>query len=249
MKRLGAGGYLGPVFLMLAVALPFLRGLPRAVTPVATMAGVGFVLWAMTSQVTRYLFPVLPLIALLAAVAATRLPKSLSIPTVGWCILYNLFLFVFLIETIGSYRVVSGAESREDYLTRRVSYYPAMTYLAASPPGTRVLFVGEGRTFYCPRDCVASTPLDAPMLDRFAAGTNGEQALVEKLRANGFTHLLVSGPELRRTHGVGADEVMRAHFPSGSPRLLFERQDVRVYGLPEGEDARSIQRQGVSRAN
>src|SRR5262245_55462372 len=206
------------------------------------MAGVGFLLWAMTSQVTRYLFPVLPLIALLAAIAAMRLPRSLSIPAVGWCLLYNLFLFFFLIETIGSYRVVSGAESREDYLARRVTYYPAMTYLAGAPPEAKVLFVGEGRTVDCPRDCVASTPLDAPMLDRFAEGTKGEQGLVEALRAKGFTHLLVSGPELRRTQGVSADEVMRAHFPSGSPRLLFERQDVRVYGLPNHDEARSIGR-------
>jgi len=233
LRRLGAAGYLGPVLLMLVPLLLLMRGLPAVVFPLALMAGIGFGGWAVTSQVTRYLFPALPLIALLAACSARRLPKWLSVPALSWCLLYGLFLFGFLIETIGSLRVAVGAEGREEYLTRRVSYYAAATYLDTLPDTAKVLFIGEGRGFYCPREYVASTPFDIPAHERLARG-GGEEQLLEALRAERITHLLVSGPELRRTQGTDADEMMRRLFPSGSPRLLFEQSGVRVYELPGG---------------
>ncbi len=232
MDRLGAGGYLGPLFLMLLPALPFLRGLPRVVPPAALLAGAGFTMWALSSQVTRYLFPVVPLLALLAAVASRRMPRAVAAAGISWALLHNLSLFFLLVETIGSYRVLTGAEPREAYLARRVSYYPAAEYLAEAPAGARLLLVGEGRGFYCPRDYVASTPFDAPALERYASRAAGERELLDVLRRDGITHLLVSDPELRRTRGLTADEIMRRHFPSGAPRLLFERNGVRVYGLP-----------------
>ncbi|HET6372859.1 MAG TPA: hypothetical protein VFG76_06105, partial [Candidatus Polarisedimenticolia bacterium] len=144
----------------------------------------------------------------------------------------NCYLFLFLVETTGGYRVVTGAETRESYLTRRVSYYPAVEYLENTPPRSRVLFVGEGRAFYCPRDYVASTPFDKSILETYPEKTTGEGELVAALAADGFTHLLVSDPELRRTRDTTAAAVMERFFPSGSPRLLFEKNGVRVYELP-----------------
>lgn len=233
MGRLGAGGYLGPGLLMLVPLLLFMRGLPGITRPLAIIAGAGFLGWAVSSQVTRYLFPVLPPIALLAAVAARRLPRSLTMAGIGWALAYNVFLFLFLVETIGTYRVVTGAETRDEYLTRRVSYFAAASFLAEkATPADRVLFVGEGRGFYCPIPYAAATPFDPPILDRYVRSATDETDLIRRLKADGFTRLLVSGPELERTRGVKADDLMKSSFPSGSPRLLFEKHDVRVYALP-----------------
>ena len=164
---------------------------------------------------------------------ARRLPKLASVPALAWSLAYNLLLFLLLIETIGPLRAVTGAEPAGAYLGRRVSYYPAMEWLEINtPPEARILFVGEGRTFYCPRECVASSPFDSPLLERYAAESGSERALVARLRAEGFTHLLVSDPELRRTRRMTADEVMRRFFPSGAPHLEFESTGVRLYYLP-----------------
>ena len=127
--------------------------------------------------------------------------------------------------------MVTGAETRGDYLARRVNYYPAAVFLDSLPPDARVLFIGEGRRFYVPRDAVAGTPFDRPAIESYSTAV-GEQALLESLRADGVTHILVSGPELRRTQNVSADDTLRRYFPSGSLRLLFEAHDVRVYELP-----------------
>ncbi|MGH9868783.1 MAG: ArnT family glycosyltransferase [Candidatus Polarisedimenticolia bacterium] len=233
MRSLGYAGQLGPVFLILLPALPFLGRLPRVAAPAALMAGIGFVAWAAVMPVTRYVMPVLPLVALLAALAARRVPRPLAAVAVGWPVLYGLYLYCFLILTIGAWRPVTGAETAQDYLSRRVTYYPAAAFMDTLPSDVRVLFVGEGCGFYVPRPFRASTPLDPPLLDGYAArAPQGEAALLSLLRHEGFTHLLVSGPELRRNRRVSADDVMRRFFPSGSPRLVFERNDVRLYALP-----------------
>jgi hypothetical protein len=203
------------------------------VLPAAILSGAGLASWAATTQVTRYLMPVLPMGALLAAVAARRLPRWLAWPAVGWPLVYGIWLYLFLVLTIGAWRPVAGAETPDVYLTRRVSYYAAARFIDTLPPDARILMVGEGRGFYMPRPYVASTPFDPPALDRLAdRAPGGEPDLVALLRREGFTHLLVSGPELRRTRDLTADGLMQRYFPSGSPRLLFERQDVRVYALP-----------------
>lgn len=232
MERLGQGGYLTPVFLILVPLLAFAwRDLPRAALPVALLAGAGLVAWAVTTQVTRYLMPVLPLLAILGALAAARIPRWIAAPAVLWCLLYGLFLFGALQETVGVYRAVTGVESRHEYLSRRISYYPAARFLGTLPRDARVLFAGEGRTFYAPREPVAATPFDRPAIDRYDTGA-GEDALRGALRKDGITHLLVSDPELRRTRGDTAAGFMRRHFPSGAPQKLFAQQGVEVYALP-----------------
>jgi hypothetical protein len=234
-RRMGAGGYLGSAFLGLIPLLLLVRARPAVVRPAAILAGSATVLWAFSSQVARYLMPVLPLCALLAAVAARRIARWLAIVAIIWTVLYNIFLFVFLIETIGAWRAVSGALDRDDYLARRVSYYPAVEFLNRIPEPVKVLFVGEGRGFYCTRPYEASTPFDRPALESYGARAPGEPALRALLRQEGFTHLLVSGPELRRTRESSADQVMQTWFPSGSLTLSFEQGDVRVYALPAGD--------------
>jgi hypothetical protein len=231
MERLGQGGYLTPIFLMFVPLVAFARNLPRAALPMALLAGGGLLAWALTTQVTRYLMPVLPLFAILAALAAARLPRWLSVPAVLWCLLYGLFLFAALQETVGVYRVVTGVESRDAYLSRRVTYYPAARFLDTLPRDARVLFAGEGRTYYAAREAVAATPFDRPAIERYDRGA-GEGALTAALRKDGITHLLVSDPELRRTRKESAAQFMRRHFPSGAPRMLFAHQGVEVYALP-----------------
>jgi len=231
MERLGQGGYLTPVFLMLVPLIAFSRNLPRAALPVALLAGGGLIAWALTTQVTRYLMPVLPLFAILAALAAARIPRWLSVPAVLWCLLYGLFLFGALQATVGVYRAVTGVESRDAYLARRVVYYPAAGFLATLPKEARVLFAGEGRTYYSAREAVAATPFDKPAIERYGTA-GGEGALIMSLRRDGITHLLVSDPELRRTRGDSAADFMQRHFPSGAPRRLFAQNGVEVYQLP-----------------
>lgn len=255
MEPLGAGGYLGVGFLLL---LPFVflvpRPRPAALAPIAVMGLSAVLCWAATVQVTRYLFPALPALCLLAACGGAALVRSASAVRaplavcLGWLLLHNVYLFGVLAVTINPYAVSFGVETPESYLSRRVSYYPAAAWINVQLPETaRILMIGEGRTYYLDRPVAAATPYDAPPIDRYAERAAAEgRDLAGLLREAGFTHLLVSGPEMARiTRMFGR----RAYFDDLSPaargavadllrrsagRTLFERNGVSVMEVPGG---------------
>jgi hypothetical protein len=206
LERMGAGGYLGVALVLLIPFIFLKRGHPPAVTLLAVTGITAVVAWATTVQVTRYLFPALPALALLAAQGAATLMRKaplLRAPLaagLGWLLLHNIYLFGVLAVTMNPYGVAFGVEMPEDYLARRVSYYPAAAFINSQVPwGAKILLIGEGRGYYLERTYDANTPFDRilvqPMAER-AAREN--RSLAGVLREAGYTHLLVSAPEMER---------------------------------------------------
>lgn len=254
MERMGAGGYLGIAMVFL---IPFVflarRGAP-ALAPLAVVSIVAILAWSATVQVTRYLFPALPALVLLAALGASSLTRAAPMirsplaVCLGWLIAHNLYLFGVLAITINPYGVVAGVEMPGEYLARRVSYYPAASFINTQLPETsRIMMVGEGRGYYLERDYAAGSPYDRIPLARLAERAVEEgMSLAGVLRSRGFTHLLVSQPEMARIarmHGRRGyfdhlaeepREAARALLNEASRRTLFQSNGVRVMEVPEG---------------
>lgn len=239
-ERLGAGGYLGVSFLLM---LPFLflrRRHPPPVPALAIMAIFAFLAWSATVQVTRYLFPVLPALALLAAQGAAALvdlaPRARYLvgALVGWLMIHGVYLFAVLVFTINPFGVVVGVESPSDYLARRVAYYPAAAQINAHlPVDARILLVGEGRGYYIEREYAASTPFDPILVERFAAEAVRERLdLAAFLRREGFSHLLVNRAEMARV----ADLAGRVAFVEAPDPAL----GVAVNSLISGRGTRAL---------
>ncbi len=255
LERLGAGGHLGAALTLL---IPFVflgRGRSAALAPIALLGATAVLAWAASSQVTRYLFPALPALCLLAAHGGASLVRAappLRAPLaagLGWLLLHNVYLFGVLALTVNPYGVAFGVEMPEDYLSRRVSYYPAASFINAQlPEGARLLLVGEARGYYIERAYDASTPYDPILLGRLAGDAVRERAdLGSVLRRAGYTHMLVSRPEMERVarmQGRGGyfdalDEAARASvaglFRDGATRTLFERNGVSVLEILGGQ--------------
>jgi len=66
------------------------------------------------------------------------------------------------------------------------------------PRGSRVLFVGEARTFYCMRDHVAATVFDTQPIEEIVGGAQSVEEVFERFRAAGVTHIYVNTFELCR---------------------------------------------------
>ncbi|HXI03544.1 MAG TPA: hypothetical protein VNI57_10245, partial [Candidatus Saccharimonadales bacterium] len=183
--------------------------------------------------------------ALVRSASAVRAPLAVCL---GWLLLHNVYLFGVLAVTINPYGVAFGVETPESYLARRVSYYPAAAWINVQLPETaKILMIGEGRTYYLERPVAAATPYDAPPIGRYAERAAAEgRDLAGLLREAGFTHLLVSGPEMARIARMFG---RRAYFDDLSPgargavadllrrsaaRTLFERNGVSVMEVPGG---------------
>jgi hypothetical protein len=215
------GGTLGPVFLLLLPALLLYRRSP--VTPwlfafVALFIG----LWAspFSSTQMRFLVPIAPLLALLAAEAYARLTLSLDTltkygnPVLHWSLvtllIVNLPPFTPLHEVDRAQwngwlthvirrvplSVVVGRESQEAYLTRSVPSYAAWRYINTHLPlDARILTFSGGDHFYSDRDRLWS---DATLARPATWGaTKGqEQQALQKLQELRISHILFDKQQL-----------------------------------------------------
>lgn len=209
-------GLLGPLFLLLLPCLA-LRRLRRGL-PWLLLFVLGFgLVWAspLASFQLRFLIPLVPLLACLAAAGFARLAALLRravhrrappllIGTIALLLLLNLPPFTALHERdrvgwqgwINStlhglpIEVVVGGESREDYLGRTVPSFrvwrAAEQLLSAD---ARVLTWSGGDEFYTQIDRVW---INATALRTTAwAGPQATQTALYGLRAHGITHLII----------------------------------------------------------
>jgi len=76
--------------------------------------------------------------------------------------------------------------------------YTAIRAINALPPGSRVLMIGEARTFYCTTDAVAATVFDRNPLVEMCNGAREAHDVRKALAARGITHIYVNLPETKR---------------------------------------------------
>jgi hypothetical protein len=137
--------------------------------------------------------------------------------------------------------VVLGAESREQFLARKVSDWPAIAWANDHlPPDARVALVFDWSAFLLERDSVLASVEDHTPL-RYYVLTHGEAALSD-LRAQGVTHAIVGRVHfLRSTYSFVDDESFARDFEGPEEtvdrlllqeaELLFEDGGTRVYAL------------------
>jgi len=209
------GGAPGPLFLALLPGVALVRP-SRAV---ATLLGVSLAwlaLWAspLASFQLRWLLPVAPAVAVLAAAAAARLHAAVrgmggtaAAHAARWGVVVLLVLslppFVALHERDRAGRngwvvsvahglplgVVAGGESRDAYLARAIPSYHAWQWAnAALPAGARVLTWSGGDHLYAHRDRIG---VFAPRARPAGFGLAPADSAWRRLRALGITHLLI----------------------------------------------------------
>jgi hypothetical protein len=95
-------------------------------------------------------------------------------------------------------------DAEDDYMARWISYFPAICHLNENlPPGSKVLLVGEPRSFYIDPPVVIEDPFRTPLLVELAAGGASAADIFEHLNALGVTHVLFN------THEMGLSARLR----------------------------------------
>ncbi len=220
-----------------AFGLPALlgRNKPRPILLAALLFVFLWIFWAGSSQQVRYLFPALALLAVVGgwgmAQWAPKLPLARWIGgagLVGWLIFAPLFIAY---SARGTWGVISGAQTPENYLTRAFSGYGAMQWINANAPAdARVAVYGEPRDFYLKRSYFWA---DDPHNELIAYPTivTGAQ-LAAALKAQGATYILWNN-ETGRNGGVFGppQPLFDQMVATGEAEFLTEIRGYRVYRL------------------
>ncbi len=164
--------------------------------------------WLVTSQTTRYALPLAALVAALAAAGLGRFgprPARLVLALLGATValgVLNLAAFVFGVLGVG--RLWWGAEGAEAWRHSVTVNDPVPAYRqcdAVLPPQARILVVGEGRAWGCPRPHQVSSPYDEQLVQGVVESSPTAAAAAQRLRSAGFTHLLINWGEVARLGG------------------------------------------------
>ncbi|MBI4790881.1 MAG: glycosyltransferase family 39 protein [Chloroflexi bacterium] len=165
---------------------------------------------------TRLLFPIFPIVAILAADAFER-TAALTLPQFSLHRFTTLLIGLVLTLTAASNTLsffsdrpldyLLGYETRDQYLARHLGdYYTVARFVNTSlPAGARILFLWETRAYYVQRSVEADAILDRwPHLQwQF----RNADAIAFELRRAGYTHVLLNRGGLDYLLQTGYDPI------------------------------------------
>jgi hypothetical protein len=247
--RLGAGAETGVLVPLGAGALLIGALRRRELRPWALALALYLPIWMSMTGVMRYLYPVFPLCALGAAWAASLIiehwsHRRLALSLLALLAVAPLWQSVLVLDAlyVGSdaAALFSGTLSRDQYLARRLAYYPAAQWLNAhTEKDAHVLYLGETRLLYVDRQVTLASAYDAGHFDRLLA--QGAPPFWTALKSLGVTHILINGREIDRLRtdydylSLTADAERQLKAALQSCRILFRRSGVQLCELPSPE--------------
>jgi len=198
------------------------------------------ILWFFSYQSNRFLMPVLPIISLFFSYNTITLFKNkkfksiviasiilLSIHNVLWTLKYFIFEYNFYNPRVFPLHSVLGFESKDSFLSKQLSYYSVINYANKNLKATdKILFVGEHRGFYNQINYIASDWYDTPYILTLIRKSNNVDDLFNKLKSEGFTHILFNWQELGLSSQSliksGEEEYPNAQYYNVLKKLSFE---------------------------
>jgi hypothetical protein len=164
--------------------------------------------WFVSSQTTRYALPLAALVAALAATGIAHLSRrTVRVVATGLAlgIAYGLVsLTAFLVGTLGLDRLWRGEISAEAWRRDVTVNDPRPVYRACDrlvPEGARVLVVGEGRSWGCPRPHHVSSPYDLQLVQEVVEHSDDANDVAMRLRRAGWSYLVINWAEVSRLGG------------------------------------------------
>lgn len=205
---------------------------------------VHVLLWASMRPVLRFLYPVFPMLCLLSGMGFSRIlgvlpiwARAAALGCVATFLVSNGFLFSYVQSIREPFAVALGIETREAYLQKKISAYPAWHFVSQElPPESRLLIIGDQRGYYIGRPYVAPMALLPNPLRVWADESADGEALRKKLLELGFTHLLFNREEAKRLESYRVLDLTdkgRAAWENMLGRLprLYDAPAVTVFSL------------------
>jgi hypothetical protein len=215
-------------------------------------AVVGLIGFATVPPLGRFITPVLvPLAALGAAAWCEQIssaPRVLRLVAAGGLLAVlvgglNPVRTSFALDQLA---VATGIDDSADLLRREVSSWSAMeTANALLPANSHLLLVAEARTYGFQCDITVQDSFAQPLLVTLSHEVRSGAELLDRLRALGITHVLISRREMER---LGPDHDASRYFEDRDPRSravlddalrglepIWSDTSCQLLAMPEGQ--------------
>jgi hypothetical protein len=156
----------------------------------------------------RYLSPIIPPLVILSVLGVKKAVDSVSevchryLVTIGLAVVCLAVCFALWFNTryifsqygyVNPFSYLSGALSRDQYIERYRKEYPVLRYINKElETKAKILFVFMGqRGYYCDREYVFDMAFNRSMLRQFVKRSQKPEEILQGLKANGITHMLI----------------------------------------------------------
>jgi len=226
-------GVLNPILILFVPFVFLRRGFRRDVLFLLGFCGLFMVLaYFLTEKQVRYILPVIPCLSIVAAVGihhlvswlenfprtSLRRPGVVAVSlSVVFLLCMNVTYLVRHVKKMDPIPVVSGKETREDYLKRKLRHYRAVDYANRHLPADAVvftMFLGR-RGYYLDRPYRNERYFGALTLHRLVHASETPEAFSKVVSDLGVSHLLVRIDVFHR--------YLNDNFTADQIRQFFER--------------------------
>jgi hypothetical protein len=235
----------GVLFLALAAA-GFVCALSRKDNPrLRLAAAMALALWLVHLPLTAAMRLLLPAVIATLAVAGAAFEQleRRRLATLGiaaFALRGGIVAAAHNAHFLNPFPAAAGIETEASYVHRNVAGAALFERADVTlPANARVLAINEVRLFRFPRPISASRIVDPPLIRRYLIGATAPAAVIDRLRADGFTHLLVGTKPVERGAGVrlSAAEEQLVTATLRACRVLDREGNVTLLALPTNDGA------------
>ena len=182
---------------------------------------------------SRILVPFLVVPSLSGAAA---LKKRWFAVLIAIAVVVQTFLVVWFTARGGAFSLLAGGVSEEQYLRKQRASYATIAWVNQNlPADARALVVGTGETYWFSRRVRGGGNFDGPRISSYLAAPTSD-ALREKLRADGITHIAVLQLPVP-TNVEQKVEERQATLTPPAQRMLAQTLDRFAASVTSREDA------------
>ncbi|MEW6096608.1 MAG: glycosyltransferase family 39 protein [bacterium] len=188
----------GPIFIAI---LPFILGLRKldfSIKYLLAFCVTFFLLWSYTCAVDRFSLPCFVILCVVVAYIIERFKSNKYLYFSLLVILFiNLSWNLFNVSKIiykNSYFMCLKKDGSEKFMLKKSiirNYYDVISYINHNlPKQSKVLFIGEVRSYYCQKDKLVSTQFDTNIILELIHKSKDIEEMMKHLKELGVTHVL-----------------------------------------------------------
>jgi len=257
IKKSSSYDFIGPIFLMFLPLIVFIKRKKSLVICLILYSIISFCFFGLFTDKFKYYIPALPMLGILAGFVFENIKDSL-LPFFKHILLFFIFFvlisnFYYITSFSNSYGVLdalTNSKSRDKYLSRTQVSYPNPSYAVFKyinknlAESSKILFIGEAKSFSIKRDFVASTVHNKNPIIEWTKRSKTSNGLYDILKKEKITHLLVNLRESIRLVGYNiwywndADLKVFDEFWKKRIRKIYYAEGVYLYEILSDEKPR-----------